>query len=85
MAQSADSYETGWVIEFGESEPSRPAYWIGPSENPAHWPFGMWSDNNLRAVRFARREDAEAVVAFTKLHAHDDERAHFRVADHGWG
>ena len=79
------AYETGWVIELGESEPSRPEYWIGPSENPAHWPFGMFSVDNLRAVRFARKEDADAVVKYTRMWAHDDPRCVFRVADHGWG
>lgn len=76
--------ETGWVIELGESEPSRPAYWTGPSENPAHWPFGLFSDDNLKAVRFARKEDAQAVANRTKACAHDDTRCHFRIADHMW-
>lgn len=85
VAKSVDKAETGWVIELGESEPSHPSYWMGPAERPAEWPFGMWSDKHLKAVRFSRKEDAEAVVKIITLLAGDDSRAQFRIAEHCWG
>lgn len=57
--------ETGWVVESGASEPSRPLYLAGP---------GKWSVDNLKAVRFSRKEDAQ------KFALKSD-----RVCEHAWG
>lgn len=60
--------ETGWVIEREDSEPSRPMYYAGFD----------WSCDNLKAIRFARRIDAETMCRYMfpgEPH---------RIADHMW-
>ena len=57
--------ETGWVVESSVSEPSRPLYMAG---------LNKWTVDNLKAVRFARKEDAE------KFALKND-----RVCEHSWG
>lgn len=57
--------ETGWVIERGDSQPARPLYLAGPN---------YWSFDNLEAVRFARKEDADKF----KQYAND------RICEHAW-
>lgn len=60
--------ETGWVIERADSEPSRPMYYAGFD----------WSYDNLKAMRFARREDAQKMCRYMfpgEPH---------RIADHMW-
>jgi hypothetical protein len=60
--------ETGWVIERADSEPSRPMYYAGFD----------WSYDNLKAMRFARRQDAELMSRYMfpgEPH---------RIADHMW-
>lgn len=42
--------ETAWVVELGGSEPSRPVYLAGPFKH---------SSDHMKAVRFARKEDAQ--------------------------
>ena len=60
--------ETGWVIEREDSEPSRPMYYTGFD----------WSYDNLKAIRFARKIDAETMSRYMfpgEPH---------RIADHMW-
>ena len=60
--------EVGWVIEREDSEPSRPMYYAGKE----------WDHDNLKAVRFARREDAQTMCRYMfpgEPH---------RIADHMW-
>ena len=60
--------ETGWVIEREDSEPSRPLYFSGFE----------WSYDNLKAIRFARKVDAETMSRYMfpgEPH---------RIADHMW-
>ena len=60
--------ETGWVIEREDSEPSRPMYYAGFN----------WSYDNLKAIRFARKVDAETMSRYMfpgEPH---------RIADHMW-
>lgn len=60
--------ETGWVIEREDSEPSRPMYYAGVN----------WDYDNLKAIRFARKEDAEKMCRYMfpgEPH---------RIADHMW-
>ncbi len=45
--------ETAWLIEHG-GHPS-PLYWTGRS-------WGEWSDDHMKACRFARRHDAQKVA-----------------------
>lgn len=60
--------ETGWVIERADSDASRPLYFAGKN----------WEYDNLKAIRFARREDAQAMSSYMfpgEPH---------RIADHMW-
>ena len=62
--------EFAWVIEHRLSPTSAPNYWAG----------NRWSTDHMRAVRFARKVDAEAV-----RNGFDDEYAlGHRLAEHGW-
>jgi hypothetical protein len=63
--------ETGWVIEHGRSQPSHPMYWCADG----------FDHNNLKAIRFARKEDAERVA--NSLGGGFPEGYH-RIADHMW-
>lgn len=64
------SDETAWLIEDGLSEPSTPRYLAS---------VGRWTSDNLKAIRFARKQDAEALVDAGGLGA-----GYFRVAEHAW-
>lgn len=64
----ASNDETGWVIE--QYIGSVLHYWTGAPRCP-------WSDNNLSALRFARRADAECMQAW-----YCDGLG--RVAEHMW-
>jgi hypothetical protein len=77
--------EGGWVIELGESLPSVPQYWMGPSSAPSEFPFGIWTIHHNNATRFARQGDAQAVANTMKILSKSNPRAHFRVAYHEWG
>ena len=63
--------ETGWVIEHGRSQPSYPEYWAATG----------FDHDNLKAIRFARKEDAERVA--NALGGGFPEGYH-RIADHMW-
>lgn len=67
--------ETGWCIEHRDSPASRPLYLYATRGSFSGWD---WSDDHLTAVRFTRREDAEAVAA-----AHFPVTSH-RIAEHAW-
>lgn len=64
----AGQEETGWVIEHWDSEPSRPKYFAGKE----------WSYDNLKAIRFAREQDALAMSHY--MFPGDPNR----IADHMW-
>lgn len=54
--------EAAWLIECGKSEsPSpHPLWWVGsPMRQPA---CPWWTHDANRAVRFARKEDAERMI-----------------------
>ena len=66
--QVRDGEETGWVIEREDSEPSRPMYYAGFE----------WDYDHLKAMRFARKEDAQTMCRYMfpgEPH---------RIADHAW-
>lgn len=66
--------EHGWVIEHRNSQPHTPMYWGGNN----------WYADNMRAVRFARRLDAERTLAgFDEDDPLPDEKPH-RIAEHAW-
>lgn len=63
-----------WLIEAAESPVSHPLYWRGSfGDERDHW-----TDDHLKAVRLARKEDAEA-VATGVLSGYA-----VRIAEHGW-
>ncbi|MBI1213636.1 MAG: hypothetical protein GC190_19430 [Alphaproteobacteria bacterium] len=64
--------EYGWLIEHGQSEPSRPRYWGG---------VHGWTYDNLKAVRFAREIDAQSQAEAMDDGAPDN----YRIKEHGWG
>ncbi len=64
--------EFAWVIEKGP-EPS----YYAPTEP------GEWTRDNLKACRFARKEDAEAVQFRHVTHGHLPVKG-TRVCEHGW-
>lgn len=45
--------ETGWLIEWPPSPDSQPRWW-----SPIHG----WTIDSLRAIRYGRKEDAEAAI-----------------------
>lgn len=67
--------EFAWVIEKGPV--SEPSYYapIAPGE---------WTRDHLKACRFARKEDAEA-VQFRHVEHCDLPVYGTRVCEHGWG
>lgn len=64
--------ESGWVIEWRGNSPL--LYFTG---NPSR---GFWSQDNLKAVRFSRHQDACAVL----VHLPDSHMPTMVVADHLW-
>ena len=50
------SEESGWLIERGDSETSRPLYWGGEH---------CWTYDNIQAIRFARKQDGESQAKVT--------------------
>lgn len=71
-------WEYAWVIEHGQSKSSAPLYFCGfdPHETLPRLLTHKWSHDSACAVRFSRKQDAEAMLpAFHETH---------RVAEHGW-
>lgn len=70
-----DSTEFGWLIEDGNSKPSAPSYICITGRQSIDW-----TKDNVKALRFSRREDAQAFVryALAGISSH-------RIALHGWG
>ena len=64
--------ETGWLIEFSQRVSSTPTYY-GQTDDG----LGQITDH-LKAVRFARKEDAEMVIA-------DIGWTEASAVEHGWG
>lgn len=63
--------EFGWLIEDGASEVSKPRYWSGIG----------WDYDHNRAIRYARRIDAENEA----VGLDDTELPHrHRICEHGW-
>lgn len=54
--------ESGWLIEDGGTEPARPAYLCIPPDRTAVG-SAEWTFDSVRALRFARRCDAEAMAS----------------------
>lgn len=61
--------EFAWVIE------------AGVTHSPIYWDGGDWSSNNMRAVRFSRKVDAERIMINLPDEAR---RPEMSPAEHGW-
>lgn len=61
--------ETGWVIEGAWSHVQSPDYWVGSS---------AWSQDHNRALRFARKQDAEQAAALML------DGIRVRICEHMW-
>lgn len=74
----AHEVEGGWVIEHHASPTHTPNYFAGWNDGGKDW-----DTDNLKAVRFAREQDARTVSEF--LEQLEDSRHKNRVAYHEWG
>lgn len=70
--------ELGWLIERADSEPSAPWYWAAGQVDPTR--SSAWTQNHMAAIRFARRDDAQAVSDRLMKKA----GVEVRIADHAW-
>lgn len=75
----------GWLIEFGDKTSSTPLYFAGFDVAPPgaeHVIIGnlcaSWSFSDDCAVRFARKQDAEKMLAILQV------GGPHRVREHGW-
>lgn len=59
----------GWVIEGAWSHVQSPDYWVGSS---------AWSQDHNRALRFARKQDAEQAAAMML------DGVKVRICEHAW-
>lgn len=69
----ADEFEFAWLIEKG-SEDGRPVY-RAMSEMPGA--EGYWTSDPYKALRFARKKDAEDVIRAYKVTGAS-------AVEHGW-
>lgn len=65
-----------WVLELADS--SEPHYWAAGQIDPRR--SSAWTFNHMAAIRFARREDAQAVADRLMKKA----GVNVRVCDHLW-
>ncbi|MCH8178172.1 MAG: hypothetical protein IIA02_00100 [Proteobacteria bacterium] len=60
--------ERGWLIEWSLPDGAGPTYWTGGEHDPSHKRaragVAEFSRDSLKAVRFARKEDAEKVLDY---------------------
>lgn len=70
--------EHGWVLERADSSPAEPWYWAAGQIDPTR--SSAWTQNHMAGIRFARREDAEAVSYRLMRKAKID----VRVCAHEW-
>ena len=61
--------QAGWVIEGAWSETSRPDYWVGSS---------AWSTDHMKALRFARKQDAQQAADLML------DGINYRICEHVW-
>lgn len=66
---SVNGTEYGWVIEGAWSSADKPEYWVGSS---------AWSQDSLKALRFARRQDAQQTADLML------DGVSVRICEHAW-
>lgn len=74
------SAQSAWLIERADSDPAEPKYWCaGMLHHPQHDPArkSSWTSNEMEAIRFARKVDAEKV-------AHRMSFPPVRICEHIW-
>jgi hypothetical protein len=69
IAPARTEMDFAWVIEGSWSPVSDPAYWAGSS---------MWVRDHLKAIRFARKEDADNAAMMMCA------GVNVRICEHGW-
>ena len=69
LNEQAATDETGWVVEGAWSSPAMPEYWVGSS---------AWSSDHMKALRFARREDAQQAADMMCA------GLNVRICEHAW-
>jgi acyl-CoA reductase-like NAD-dependent aldehyde dehydrogenase len=69
IAATENMTDYAWVVEAAHA--TTPLYWDG----------GDWSGNHMRAVRFARKVDADRIMVNIPA---DMRRDDMRSAEHGW-
>lgn len=74
MQANQQKDETGWLIELRPD--NGPPKWLDLSETLLH---PSWTADSSKALRFARRDDAEAYYAF-----HIDDMPHTFITEHMW-
>ncbi len=67
-----------WVLERADSDAAAPWYWAAGQIDPSR--SSAWTQNHMAAIRFARREDAQAVAHRLMRKVPID----VRVCQHGW-
>lgn len=68
--EAGDGWEVGWVIEHR----------LSPVHSPNYWAGNAWSTDHMRAIRYARKSDAE----FSRNGFDDENALQHRVAEHAW-
>jgi hypothetical protein len=72
--------ETGWLIELGSRVVVSPQWWSLPKDDE-----GQWTGDSLKALRFARREDAVAYIneaGWTEASASEHEWSDLSSSEH---
>lgn len=64
------------------SEPLREVAWLVEISGPRYWGGDVWTTDNAKAVRFARKADAEAAMRFLKPHFNTWHDA--KAVEHMW-
>ena len=71
--QEPKPIETGWLIESSELSSDGPR-WLFVED----WAGFAWTNDSLKAIRFARREDAEQIIPML-------ESVDCKATEHQWG
>jgi hypothetical protein len=72
------SDERAWLLERADSDTAAPWYWAAGQIDPSR--SSAWTQNHMAAIRFARREDAQAVADRLMRKVPVD----VRVCEHEW-